>query len=327
MRLKPSVTREQVELIQRNALRVLAEIGVRVEHAKVREHLAALGAERDEAAEVVRFPPQGVARLIADAPKKPMSEGAPQISLGCGLYQCLFHDPETDALMDFNEHTLAAYIALARSIPEIGGLGMLGVPFVPDGIGGELLPLAEKLYAWKYGACQGQSVHVTKLCEPILEMFKCHAAYTGQKLPDVVRACGYMISPLKLARPECEQLLFFHEHGFTMGIGHLPTQGGTAPVTLAGAIVLALAEQFFLFLLSRAFDAHTAFSVGGSVAVLDLHVDLALRIFAHRDAVHDEVLADDRDAREFFDGQEHGVDRSVAGGQAGAHGLIAAAKR
>ena len=45
MRLRPCLSVAQVELIHRNALRVLAEIGVRVEHAKVREALAVKVAE------------------------------------------------------------------------------------------------------------------------------------------------------------------------------------------------------------------------------------------------------------------------------------------
>ena len=73
-------------------------------------------------------------------------------------------------------------------------------------------------------------------------MFERHASYTGQALADIVRVFGFVVSPLKLARSECERLLFFHERGFTMGIGHLPTQGGTAPVTIAGSMTLALAE-------------------------------------------------------------------------------------
>ncbi len=43
MRLRPCLSVAQVELIHRNALRVLAEIGVRVEHAALRERLASSG--------------------------------------------------------------------------------------------------------------------------------------------------------------------------------------------------------------------------------------------------------------------------------------------
>jgi len=270
MRLRPSLSVAQVELLHRNALRVLAEIGVRVEHTKVREMLAAIGGQRDESAETVRFAPALVERLIEDANKQPMPEGAPQIGLTCGLYRSLYHDPESNRLVEFDEHHTAMYVALARSLPECGGASMLGIPFAADGIPRGLHPLAEKLYAWKYGAHQGQSVQSTKLCQPVLDMFECHATYTGQALADVVRVFGFMVSPLKLARPECERLLFFHQRGFSMAIGHLPTQGGTAPVTIAGSITLALAEQMFMFLLRRALDPSASFSLYASVSTIDM---------------------------------------------------------
>ncbi len=270
MRLRPQLTVEQVERIHRNALRVLAEIGVRVEHAALRERLAAIGGQRDEHAERVRFAPAIVERLIEDAHKDPMWEDKTHIALGCGVGQCLYHDPQTNDLVEFDEHRLALYIALARSLPDIGGASLLGIPFNDSDIPRDLHPLAEKLYAWKYGAHQGQSVQATRLCQPVLDMFECHASYTGQALADIVRVFGFIVSPLKLARSECERLLFFHERGFTMGIGHLATQGGTAPVTIAGSLTLALAEQMFIFLLRRALDPETTFSLYASVSTIDM---------------------------------------------------------
>jgi trimethylamine:corrinoid methyltransferase-like protein len=93
---------------------------------------------------------------------------------------------------------------------------------------------------------------------------------TGKRLEDVVVAVGYMISPLRLARQECEQLLFFSERGLRMSIGHLPSQGKSAPITLAGSITLALAEQIFLFLLQRAFREDAVFAIGGDVMTMDM---------------------------------------------------------
>ncbi len=65
-------------------------------------------------------------------------------------------------------------------------------------------------------------------------------------------------------------MLFFAARGLHMGIGHLPSQGGTAPVSFAGSITLALAEQIFLFLLRQAFWGATEFSVGGSLATFEV---------------------------------------------------------
>jgi len=270
MRLTPMLTRAQVETIHRNALRVLAELGVRVEHEGVRLRLAAVGGRADAASEVVRFPASDVERLIAEARKAPRPERPPAVGIHVGVYGSQYLDPESDALRPFDENLLAGYFGLAHHLGAHDGVGLLGLPFVPEGIPAPYMPLSEKLFAWKWGARPDGSVLSTALCEPLLEMFSCHAAAQGRKLPGVFCATGYVISPLRLARPECEQLLFFAERGLRMGIGHLPSQGGTAPVTFAGALVLALAEQLFLYLLRRAFWEEAELSVGGTVSTLDM---------------------------------------------------------
>jgi len=271
MRLQGFLSRVQVETIHHQALRVLSELGVRVEHEELRQRLEGLGARCDHAAEMVRFSPTLIERLIAAAPKRPINDEAPpQVSGRVGIYACRYLDAETNALLPFNEERLAFYIGLARTLKYVAGISMLGVPFVPEDIPAPYLPLAERLFAWKYGIAPGGSVLSTGLCESLLEMYAWRAQTTGKRLGEVFRAVGYLISPLRLARPECEQLLFFAQRGLHMSIGHLPSQGGTAPVTLAGAIVLALAEQLFLFLLQRALWEDASLSLGSDVSTIDM---------------------------------------------------------
>jgi trimethylamine:corrinoid methyltransferase-like protein len=270
MLLTNFLTTAQVETIHRNALRVLAEIGVQVEHEGVRQRLAAIGGQSDKSSMSVRFPAQTVERYICTNHQHASKAGSPTIRVTCGVYQCFYLDPSSNALVPFDELKLAKYIGLARSLQLIEPVNLLGVPFLPDGIPAPFLPLAEKLYAWKYGARPDGTIQHTVLCESLLEMFSCHASMTGKRLEDVVIAVGYMISPLRLARQECEQLLFFSDRGLKMSIGHLPSQGGSAPITLAGSITLALAEQIFLFLLQRAFCEDAVFRVGGDVMTMDM---------------------------------------------------------
>ncbi len=270
MMLTNFLTTEQVETIHRNALRVLAEIGVQVEHQEVRDRLAGIGGQCDKASMVVRFSPQTVENYVLASHKDIPRAGSPTIRVGCGVYQSYYLDPGSNGLLPFDEEKLAKYIGLARSLPLIERLNLLGLPYVPADIPAPFLPLAEKLYAWKYGALPDGTIQHTALCEYLLEMFSCHASMSGKRLEDVVVAVGYLISPLRLARPECEQWLFFSKRGLRMAIGHLPSQGGSAPITLAGAITLALAEQIFLFLLQRAFWEDVAFSIGGDVMTMDM---------------------------------------------------------
>lgn len=275
MRLCGLLKQQQVEEIHRNALRVLAEVGVQVEHDGLRRKLAAVGGQTDPSTNRMRFPSDITERRIWDARKTPVSFDIPQIGLGCGVYQCMYLDPVADELRPFDESLLAQYFGLAEHL-SLDGWGVLGLPFIPEGIPVSCLPLAEKLYAWKYGGGPGGEVHFTSLCEPIIEMFGIHADAAGKPLGEIFCANGWLVSPLKLGRPECEQLLYFADRGLRMCIGHLPSQGGTAPVSFAGTLTLTLAEQIFLFLLNSAVWGDSHFGIGSAVTTIDMRTGAAL---------------------------------------------------
>ncbi len=270
MRIIPILTRAQVERIHRTALRVLEEVGVKVEHEEVRRLLAAAGG-RTSHPDIVRFASKDVEHALSLSPRRPAEPPQPpRIRGSVGIYECRYLDPESNQPIPFTEDLFARYIALGRSLPNIARVHAIGIPFRDPGIPVACMPLAEKLYAWKYGIQQDGSVIDTRLCQPLLDMFAIHAGYTGQPMDKVFGAVGYMLSPLRLARLECEQMLFFRRHGLRMWIGHMPLQGGTAPVSFAGATVLALAEQLFLYLLSRALWGEATLSLSACVPSLDM---------------------------------------------------------
>lgn len=275
MRLNGFLNQTQVEEIHRNALRVLEEVGVEVDHPLLRSRLEAIGATQDPITGRVRFAAGLVENLIQNARKSALRDGVPSISLGCSVYQCLYMDPISDELVPFNEDLLARYFALAENLPGIDGSGLLGLPFVPEDTPARSLPLAERLYSWKHGASPAGSIQLTHLCEPILEMLEIHASCTGKTLNEVFNVGGFLISPLKLGRPECEQMVFFAERGLRMWVGHLPSQGGTAPVTLAGTLVLSLAEQMFIFLLNHAMWGDVSFGLGGMASTIDMRTGVS----------------------------------------------------
>ncbi|MEW5979766.1 MAG: trimethylamine methyltransferase family protein [Acidobacteriota bacterium] len=260
------LSRAQVETLHRNALRVLTEIGVRVEHEELVKRLRSVGGTVNSAGHV-QFTSCQIERNVFEGSTQAAELDPMQVFVG--VYQSWYLDPETGRCEPFTEDRLARYIGLAARLPLISHTHVLGLPFVPNDLPVEFLPLAEKLYAWKHGARPGGSVQHTSLAEPLIQMFHCHAEMSGQPLEKIFRAEGYLITPLKLARPECEQFLFFADRGLRMRLGHLPSQGGTAPVTFAGAITLALAEQLFLHLVNRAIWPDTQLSLSGEVMTMD----------------------------------------------------------
>jgi len=257
------LTQDQIEEIHGSALHVLHETGVRVESEALLRILGDFGGEPDLDAQRIRFAPAWVEQLIADSDKYDWS--AHKLSFGCsvGIYQGLYLNPETDVLEPFAEKTLQDYIRVGNALPEVGSVGLLGLPFVPDWVPAAYTPLAEKLYAWKFGAHPYATVQFTGLCPYIEEIYARYAEETGRPLNEVFGASGFLLSPLRLARSECEQLLYFHSRGLHMSVGHMLSLGLSTPVTTAGAAVLKLAESLFLSILRRALYGGRGFSLGG----------------------------------------------------------------
>ncbi len=265
----------EVEQIHRAALQVLEEVGLQVESTELLARLGEFGGRVDHEIQRVRFSSSWVERFIGDSDKYDWNRQEPAFHTFAGIYHCLYLNPETDRLEPFTEQTFADYIRLGRAL---GGIGLtnLGIPFQAEGIPSAYAPLSEKLYGWKYGVRPSGTVQVTGLCPYLIEIYERYAEETGQTLPQVFQASGFLITPLRLARSECEQLLFFRSKGLRMNIGHLLSLGGSAPVTVAGAAVLNLAEGLFLNILHRALWGGRHLSLGSSIMVMDLRTTASL---------------------------------------------------
>ena len=257
------LTQAQVEDIHRSALRVLHETGVRVESEELLTILGDSGGEPDLGALRVRFAPALVEQFIADSDTYDWAAHRPSFGCSVGIYQGLHLDPETDTLEPFTEKTLGDYIRVGNALPAVEYVGLLGLPFVPDWAPAAYGPLTEKLYAWKLGAHPYATVQFTGLCPYLEEMYACYAEATGRPLEEVFGASGFLLSPLRLARSECEQILYFHARGLGMSVGHMLSLGLSTPVTIAGAAVLNVAESLFLNILRRTLWGTKALSLGG----------------------------------------------------------------
>lgn len=263
------LNRAEVEHIHRSALQVLHRVGVWVESRDMLETLDAAGAEVDPVGQRARFAPATVESFISASDQYDWSQHRPRFNSFVGIYQSRYLDPETDQLEEFRETTLRDYVRLAQALGA-GGFELLGLPFEPEGIPPGYIPLADKIYAWRYGIGASGTVRFTGLCPYLVEIYARYAQEVGKPLAEVWSAYGHLISPLRLARGECEQLLYFRSRGLRMHIGHMLSLGASAPVTLAGAVVLKLAETLFLSILHRALWGGSTLRIGGFGVVMDM---------------------------------------------------------
>ena len=261
------LTSGEEALIHRGALRIMAEMGMEVQDERMLAILRDFGLEVDFQAQRVRFPKKFVERFIGEAEKYDWSKAKPKVEAEAGVYLSQFHDPQTLELVPWTEERLAYYSSLARSLPNVGGASMLGCRLpVPA----ELEPLYERYYNWKYGNEEGGSIHLDEICPYLFELYQIRADLLGQSVKEIFHGTVYLVPPLKLGRHEAYQVMYFWERGVRVGIGDMFALGSSAPVTLAGAVTLNLAEQLALRIIEAALFEKKRLHLGGSIAVFDM---------------------------------------------------------
>ena len=196
------LTRAEVEQIHRSALQVLHRVGVRVESPDLLTMLADVGAQVDLGEERARFAPASMEAFISASDRYDWGQHRPRFGSFTGIYQSRYLDPGTDRLEEFCEASLRDYVRLGQSL-GVGGFELLGLPFVPEGIPPSYIPLADKIYAWRYGIGASGTVRFTGLCPYLIEIYARYAQEVGKPLAEVWSAYGHLISPLRLARGEC----------------------------------------------------------------------------------------------------------------------------
>jgi trimethylamine:corrinoid methyltransferase-like protein len=262
----------EVQRLHRKVLRLLAEMGMEIQNAALLTRLADAGFPVDLARQRVTFPQRQVEQFFSRVNKYDWENHVPRIGACAGVYHGYFHDPASGQLLPWDEDRLAFYFSLARSLEQVGSASMLGcrLPGPP-----RLEPLYERLYCWKYGAAEGGSICLDEICPYLLELYQLRAAETGRSLTEVFKGNVYLVPAMKLGRHEACQVSYFYEQGLRVKIGgSMLTMGADAPVTLAGAVVLNLAEQLALRMLDWVLWGDTGLHLQASLAALDMRTTI-----------------------------------------------------
>lgn len=240
-----------MEIQHHGLLHVLAEAGLPVEFNMQR----------------VRFPAHFVENFIDGCEKYNWESSQPWVSASAGVYHSRYHDPLTGELVEWTEERLATYFALARRLEHINTAEMLGCRLPCPA---PLEPLYERLYCWKYGAQEGSSIYLDEICPHLYDLYQIRAEMLGKPIDEVFRGTVYLIPALKLGRHEAYQVAYFRERGLRVGTGNMLALGATAPVTLAGAVTLNIAEQIALRILDWIWFGVRSLHIGGSYSMMDM---------------------------------------------------------
>jgi trimethylamine--corrinoid protein Co-methyltransferase len=262
----------EIGLIHSGALRILTEMGMEIQNHRLLEACASAGLPVDFDSQRVRFPSAYVEQFIAEAEKFNWEKATPSIDGSAGIYNSLYHDPESGQLVPWTEERLAFYFSLAGAQTNVNGARMLGSRLNPGPA--VLEPLYERYYCWKYSAHESGSIYMDEVCPYLLELYQALADQRGVPVRDVFKAAVFLVPPFKLGVHEAYQLAYFWERGLHVSVSDMFAMGLSAPVTLAGAVTLNLAENFALRILEHVLYGTKSLNLGSVITALDMRTTI-----------------------------------------------------
>ncbi|MBO3797530.1 MAG: trimethylamine methyltransferase family protein [Thermoproteota archaeon] len=269
--------REGVEAIKENALKILEEIGFAYRHKGALKILEKQGAVVDYSREVARLPRGLVLDCVKKAPKQYIVEppegdavyfGDGSIKATMGL-EIQFVDYSRMERRPGRTEDCLKCITVGNELENVGVVSPFVVPSdVPVRIADVrehrlLLTYSRKpFYAWIYSV---------ESCRHILDMAKAVAG--GEDELRRKKMVGYgaePTSPLQLSHHAIEILMEMAEYGLPISAsGSMSLLGGTAPVTLAGALSLHTAEVLAGIVLVNLLNPDSPIGFSTSIHVLD----------------------------------------------------------
>lgn len=268
MRDSGVINETEAAAIVDNALMILERTGVMVENPAILGKLVESGATVDFDKKVCRFSAALISDFLLSSDRYSWPDEPVAFHGHAEIYQGWYLDHNDSQYKPWTEKTLLNYVRLAKALPNTAGASMLGLPL--DSWPRVLQPLTEKLFCWKWGIHGGNAIWETALCPKVLRMWSEWAEYKREDIKKLFNGTVYMISPLKFAKVEAEQYVWFAERGLEVSVGSLGSLGGTSPVTAAGALALQTAEGFFLNFLRRVYFGHRDLHLGNSLSVIDM---------------------------------------------------------
>lgn len=262
--------------VQEAAQQLLADTGLRVAHAGLRQRCARAGAIVEEAREVVRFPRRLLDELLASAPATYTVSGVDGRTWEVGGQQqhCLAivtdpwiidyagGQPRRPSLADLRRHT-----TIAHHLAEVFAVSRMDFPVTEvPGPRSSLAALREHL------RCHRKHIYVLAADEgswaqwrELGELLRGSRPLQGSGLLSVGVA---VISPLTVSDLNGRLLCEACAHGFAVVPTVCPQAGTTAPYSLAGTLLQAHAENLGVLALTQIVRPGNPFlyTLGPSVA-------------------------------------------------------------
>lgn len=266
------------ERIHAAACEILQTTGVEVYHTAAVQLLRKAGAAVD--GERVRIGPQLIDRALSSAPASfnLYHTGSDRVAIrldGAGVYfgpgsdTLRYLDPRSGVRRDFQVADVADCIRVCDALPEIDFVMSIGIPRdVPP-------PMA---YRAQFAAMlRNTRKPIVFVCDDLADITAitamANAAAGGENLrrqfPNLL-LYSEPTSPLLHSTEATDKLLFCAAHGIPVTHSPAPMMGGTAPITVAGAVALGNAEVLSSLVLHQLQNPGAPFLYGHGVHHLDM---------------------------------------------------------
>ncbi len=278
------LTHEQCERLHRSSLEILRRTGVRVYHDEALELL-----RQSEAAMIegnrVRFQPGLVDWAIAQAPSRiPLCRrGSDEVitplesrvvSFGTGSDCLTYLDPRTGERRPFVSADLVVCYHVVDALPELQFCMSMGVPsdLGPNPYRHQFALMLEHTTKPVVFVCDDRLD-----CEAIVAMAAAAAGGLEKlRLNPSLLLYTEPSSPLRHSETAVGKLLYMAEQGLPMVHSPAPVQGGTAPVTLGGALAMANAEILSGLVIHQLKRAGAPMVYGSGMHHLDMKTTISL---------------------------------------------------
>jgi trimethylamine--corrinoid protein Co-methyltransferase len=270
--------REDCLRLHQASQKILRETGVQVFHKQGRELLKDAGAKVD--GQLAKIPPSLVEWALAAVPDSfnLYKRGSDQVAIrldGRGVYfgpgsdTLHYLDPRGDVRREFNLADIADCARLCDALPEMDFVMSMGVPRdVPS----------TTYYRHQFATLlRSTTKPIVAVCNDLADMeaITAMAASVAGGMDRLQEYPAFLIysepsTPLQHSLEATDKLLFCSQHNIPITHSPAPMMGGTAPVTLAGAVALGNAEFLSSLVMHQLKNSGAPFLYGHGVHNLDM---------------------------------------------------------
>lgn len=280
MRYRP-LSEKDIQSLHETSMKVFSEIGIRVQNEEAFEMFARVARAADRENNIIKLDEETVTELISTAPpvitlygQKPehtLNVGGTNVYAGTGGTALYVMDPGKD---DRRKATLKDLKDIARVVDKLNNIDFFMLPVLPSEVPDEYIDVNRFGAALSY-----QGKHVTGGCysvEGIREVIKMAEMIAGspqllRKRPIIsfVTCCG--ISPFVLDDHYSKLTMEVCREGIPVITPVEPLCGSTAPITLAGNLVVQNVDTLAGVMLTQLANAGSPVFYGCISSISDMN--------------------------------------------------------